>query len=143
MNSPGQSSSSDSPHPKVLCIDQDPDTSLTLRMRLAPYGVDLLRAFHEMQGFWLALTERPDVIIVDMGIPGEQWDYIVECLVGNSDTGDIPVVVLTSQQDRSTPKRLTGLGVAEFLVKPVDFEALCGTLGRFIPISTSAPALMI
>ena len=45
--------------PTVLVIDDDPDLSKAIKLRLRPYGVEVLRAFNGMQGYWRALKDRP------------------------------------------------------------------------------------
>lgn len=61
---------SDPPQPPtVLAVDDDPDISQALRLRLCAHGVNVLRAFNGMQGYWMALKESPDVIITDFKMP--------------------------------------------------------------------------
>ncbi|MCA9217524.1 MAG: response regulator [Planctomycetales bacterium] len=120
--------------PKILCIDDDPEISSSLSIRLAPYDVEVLRAYHGMNGFWLAMTERPDVVITDMKMPQGDGDYIVECLRRNSDTQSIPVIVLTGCRDVATRKKMMALGVTAFFTKPAPFEELVEALSSVIDL---------
>ena len=120
--------------PKILCIDDDPEISSSISLRLASYDVHVLRAFHGTNGFWVAMTERPDVVITDMKMPLGEGDFIVECLRRNSDTRDIPVVVLTGCRDMATRKRMMELGVSAFLTKPARFDDLVSALSELVDL---------
>jgi CheY-like chemotaxis protein len=62
-------SRSESPSPTVLCVDDDPNISEAIGRRLQRFGIRVLRAYHGMQGCWLAATEKPDVIVLDVAMP--------------------------------------------------------------------------
>ena len=121
--------------PTVLCIDDDPQVSEVINLRLRSYEVNVLRAFHGMHGFWLAMTERPDVIVCDMRMPQGTGEYVVDCLRRNSDTQQIPVIILTGQRDPALECKMRGLGVAEYLTKPVLFDELLEAIGRYITLA--------
>ena len=120
--------------PRVLCIDDDPDISRSLEIRLTPLGVEVLRAVHGMHGFWLAMTERPDLIITDMRMPQGHGDYVAECLKANSDTSHIPIFVLTGTREAGVEQRMKKLGVERFFTKPVEFDYLRSRLAEYIDL---------
>ncbi len=122
----------------VLCIDDDPDISHALSIRLGNYNVQVLRAFHGMHGFWLAMTEVPDLIITDIRMPQGEGDYVVECLRNNASTCHIPVVVLTGRNEPGLERRMRNLGVIDFLIKPVDFDDLRERLEDFVDLQENA-----
>lgn len=122
----------------VLCIADDPDISRAIEMRLRPYAVTVLQAFHGMQGFWLAMTEHPDLIITDINMPQGQGDYIVECLKRNSETQSMPVVVLSGRREKAMKSLLHNLGVDRYLTKPCDSAELLETIESLIDLQTAA-----
>jgi DNA-binding response OmpR family regulator len=124
--------------PKLLCIDDDPEVSRVLALRFEQHGVDVVRAFYGMHGFWLAMTEKPDVIITDIHMPQGRGDFIIECLRNNSDTMEIPVLVLTGRRDSSMREHLRRLGVEGYFVKPAEVERLIEAVGRFVTLSAPA-----
>lgn len=109
---------------RVLCIDDDPDVSHAISLSLRNSGVEVLRAFHGMQGFWLAMSEKPDLIITDIAMPNGTGDYIVECLKRNSDTSHLPVIVLTGSRDQDLERKMLALGVDKLLRKPLKLTEL-------------------
>src|SRR5882724_7657990 len=76
--------------PSILCVDDDPDITWTIEMRLKSYDVTVKRAFHGMQGIWEAVRARPDLIIMDLAMPNGDGAYILRCLRGNQETETVP-----------------------------------------------------
>ena len=126
--------------PLVLCVDDDPEVTHALELRLREYDVDVLRAFHGMQAFWLAMTEQPDLIITDLKMPQGHGDYVVECLNRNSETCDIPVIVLTGTRDDGLKKRMIQQGVAAYFHKPCPFDELIAKTKDLVPLQRQAGA---
>jgi DNA-binding response OmpR family regulator len=118
----------------ILCIDDDPQITEAIRIRLRGYELDVLCADHGMHGFWLAMTERPDLIITDMHMPQGAGDYVIQCLRNNSDTRSIPVIILTGQRGQALSDLLQGLDVEAVLTKPVLFDDLLATIATYIPL---------
>jgi response regulator RpfG family c-di-GMP phosphodiesterase len=118
----------------VLCIDDDPAIATVLSLRLRSYNVQVAMAYFGQQGIWVAVTERPDVIITDLGMPQGQGHYVVECLRNRADTQDMPVIVLTGCHDKENQKRMHALGVEHYLYKPIRFEALLDALADYISL---------
>ncbi len=120
--------------PKVLCVDDDPNISEALARSLHNYDVEVLRAYHGMHGFWLAMTESPDVIITDLQMPQGAGEEIIECLKRNSDTASIPIIVLTGKSDPGLEARIFRLGAEHFLPKPAAFDEMLDKLGQYITL---------
>ena len=122
------------PTPKVLCIDDDPDVSRAIQLRLDNFEVEVIPAFFGTQGLGLAVTEKPDVIITDLKMPQGGGEYLLECLKCNAKTVDIPVIVLTGKSDENLPARMYRLGAAKLLKKPIAFDELVQELRRYIEL---------
>jgi response regulator RpfG family c-di-GMP phosphodiesterase len=120
--------------PTILCIDDDPQIPEAIGLRLNQYEVNLLSACHGMHGFWLAMTNRPRLIITDVNMPQGAGDYVVDCLRHNCDTRDIPIIVLTGQRDPQLENRLRHSGTDEYLVKPVHFDRLREAIFKHLPL---------
>ena len=118
----------------VLCIDDDPDVSKSLQIRLAGYGVDVLRAFNGMQGYWTAVAQVPDVIICDMSMPEGDGNYIFGRLKSHPLTENIPVIVLTGQGNPALKRTMLSFGLDAFLNKPLVFDDLLRELRAFLDL---------
>ena len=124
--------------PTLLCIDDDPQIAEAIQLRLRDYAVNVLCVYHGTHGQWLAATEQPDLIITDMHMPQGHGDYIVEHLRNNSDTRDIPVIVLTGRRGPEVMEKIRNLEVQAFLTKPVPFHQLLAAIKQFIPLRPRA-----
>jgi DNA-binding response OmpR family regulator len=118
--------------PKVLCIDDDPNVSEALARRLHSHGIEVSMAFCGMQGFWQAVTEKPNVIILDYSMPKGDGCQILECLKRNPQTANVPVIVLTGKVDAGLKNRMLKLGADRFFTEPVPFDALLDELSRYL-----------
>src|SRR5262245_41594735 len=88
-----------SSRPTILSIDDDPALTAAIRLRLSNYDVDVLTAADGTEGLWMAMNEKPDVIVTDLRMPNGDGDYVVECLKGRADTCEIPVITVTGKRD--------------------------------------------
>jgi DNA-binding response OmpR family regulator len=120
--------------PTILCIDDDPEVSGAIELRLSKFDVHLIRAFHGMHGYAEALVHRPDVIVMDLRMPRGDGATILECLRRNQQTAAIPVIVLTGMRDPRLKRRLLNLGADEFLCKPLRLDELTRSLSRFVDL---------
>jgi DNA-binding response OmpR family regulator len=126
--------SSKAKRPTVLCVDDDPNISEAIARRLHRSGIQVLRAYHGMQGCWLAATEKPDVIVLDVVMPQGSGIEILECLKRNEQTSSIPVIVLTGKTDPDLCGRMERLGAVRYLSKPIPFEELLDEITRHVSV---------
>jgi len=110
--------------PWLLCIDDDAEYSLALKLRFEQHGIGVQRAFAGMDGFRQAFMRPAEAILLDYEMPNGQGDYILGRLKDNPVTKDIPVIVVTGRKERSLERKMLNLGAARFLTKPIDFSTL-------------------
>jgi CheY-like chemotaxis protein len=123
------------PRPLVLCIDDDPSILRAIATRLATYGVEVAQACSGMEGYWLGLKRRPDVIITDLHMPDGEGNYVLARFRSHPITKDVPVILLTANDNPGTKRQLLSLGASAYLVKPLDFEDMLGHLREYIPLA--------
>ncbi len=124
--------------PKILVIDDDPQNTKELMIRLGALGLEVVRSPNAKVGVLLARMECPDLIITDQNKSEISSDYLLVKLKGEEKTKYIPVIVLTGQrvdghEDLSLKREMLGRrGAVAYLTKPVDFNALLGVLKKHI-----------
>ena len=104
-----------------------------LKMRLERYGdFEVLAAEESEKGFKLAVTEHPDVILMDLEMPVvDRWEP-VRRLKEDPQTRDIPIVGVSAYALASEREQAIATGCDEFDTKPIEFESLVGTLRRLV-----------
>lgn len=120
--------------PWVLCIEDDRDFSLALKLKLENLGISVVRAFEGLEGVKQAFTRPADAIILDYNLPNGQGDFVLRRLKSNPLTKNIPVIVLTGVKDQNLEQRMMSLGAAKYLTKPLDFDKLTSELRQYVEI---------
>jgi two-component system cell cycle response regulator len=117
---------------KVMIAEDDQVLSQVLSTRLRKAGFEVVVAFDAMQSFMVAVRMVPDIILLDINMPGGNGLDVLKKLKSSTKTCHIPVVVLSGSVEPSISDTVKELGAEEFLTKPPDFELLDATLGRIL-----------
>ena len=116
---------------RVLVIDDDPSIRELLARYLTREGFAVFEAENGQKGIEIAESEKPDVIILDVMMPGTDGWSVLEHLKSHASLSSIPVIMLTMVDDRS---RGYALGAMHFLNKPVNwtslYQVINDTLGK-------------
>jgi len=112
------------PVKKVLIVDDSPTERFFLTDLLRKQGYDVLTAESGESGVAAAKAEKPDLILMDVVMPGLNGFQATRQLSRNPETSDIPVIMCTTKGQETD--RVWGLrqGAVEYLVKPVVAEEL-------------------
>ena len=114
--------------PRVLVIDDDEPLLDVMVEMLGAGGWQVETARHGFLGGYLAGLQRPDVIVLDIMMPGLDGFEALSLLRRRPEAKGIPVVACTSLQGPEIEARLREAGFDAFVRKPVDFAALLRTL---------------
>lgn len=133
--------------PKILVIDDDPDITKAMSIRLGALGIDVIQAADAEHAMHLAHDESPDLIITDFHMPGMSGERLLRDLKKYPDTKEIPVIILTGdtvdgQTNYALRREFLGrLGAAAYFGKPLDFDALLKELTGLISIPERPAAI--
>lgn len=108
---------------KLLVVDDDQVLAKGIGIRLAS-EFDLVFAEDGISTLSRARSCRPDVILLDLGLPAGDGLQVLEWLRENIDLANIPVIVLTGRDDRGLEARVLDLGAVAFFTKPADHREL-------------------
>ena len=114
--------------PKILVIEDDAVARADLEARLAANGYIVARAADAASALTVVNRERPDLILLDLGLPGGDGFLVLDRLRKIAALAVIPVLVITGRSDAETRKRVEALGVAPLLAKPVETEVLLAAI---------------
>jgi CheY-like chemotaxis protein len=131
--------------PCVLLIDDDGDVNRFLSSRLEKCGLDVKYASDATQGFRVACSDEPAVIVTDYFMPNGDAQYLLTRLRTTPATENIPVIVLSGRQlssatEQNLRREIRGHpGAAQILVKSPDTHLLFEALKKFSGFEQSLP----
>lgn len=107
---------------QVLVIDDDPSIQDLMRRFLKRKGFNTVFANEGDEGLRIAQRIRPDIIILDLQLPGMDGWGVLELLKSNEITKNIPTIILTIEEESGKNWRL--LGASAYLNKPIDRDEI-------------------
>ena len=113
--------------PKVLCIEPEPTNVILLNDILIEARYQVIPAFDGAEGLFLATTMHPQVIILNVTLPGLDGWEVLHRIKANPPTCDIPIIIACTVEEK---KLGLYFGASDFLVKPVDKARLLEALSR-------------
>jgi len=117
---------------KVLIVDDDRDVLRALSIRLKANGYAVAFAADGIAAVSVARNEQPDVIILDIGLPGGDGFTVMERLGGILPVAQTPVIILTARDVSGNQARAHAAGAYAFLQKPVDNDVLLETIRKAV-----------
>jgi len=105
---------------KILIVDDDPDLRQALRLRLRANEFDTVQACDGYSAIAAAYRERPDLIILDLGLPAGDGFVVLDRLQKDDKLSTIPVIVLTARDPAGNERRALESGAVAFFQKPAD-----------------------
>jgi len=116
----------------VLVVEDNPVNLELAAELLEQEGCQVLAAASAEAGLRLALAERPDLVLMDMQLPGLSGYEATHQLKANPATAAIPVVALTAFAMRGDDRKAREAGCDGYLTKPLNTDAFSETLRRFL-----------
>ena len=104
----------------VLIVDDSPTDQHVLSQALQRHGFDTLLASEGREAIAIAERERPDVILMDIVMPGMNGFQATRHLTRNPATASIPVVIVTTKEQETDRIWAMRQGAVRYLRKPVD-----------------------
>ena len=118
---------------KILVVDDEEDVAKALKVRLKANGYHVVLAFDSVQAFTMANKERPDLIILDIMIPGGGGFVVAERLKQSTATHHIPIIILTGISGGE--ERAYKVGASGYVMKPYHPEKLLETINNALDIN--------
>jgi DNA-binding response OmpR family regulator len=109
---------------KILIVDDDVETCIALNIRLRASGFETVVAQEGLGAISAALHERPDLVLLDLGLPAGDGYEVLRTMKANSALATIPIVVLSARDPEANRERTLTAGAAAYLQKPTDGEAV-------------------
>lgn len=120
---------------RILSIEDDVDLQQVVTYALAKKGWDVVYAYDGNDGLAQARKFIPDLILLDMMLPGLNGLEVIKALKAEEPTRNIPVVVMTAYPSDAQflKSAVLAMGAVEYLAKPVHIDELVSTIERLLP----------
>jgi DNA-binding response OmpR family regulator len=113
---------------KILIIEDDPDIRQLLQHRIRSKQYESAFAGDAVTALTIARKERPDLILLDLGLPGGDGFVVLERLQQLAPLASIPVIVISARDPSASRERALAAGAVAFLPKPIDMDELFGAV---------------
>jgi len=124
---------------KVLVVEDNPANMTLSTFLLESAGHSVLKATDAETGVALARAEQPDLILMDIQLPGMDGLCATALLKGDAATKDIPVVALTALAMKGDEERIRAAGCDGYIAKPLSYKDFLATISSQLAKSR-APA---
>ena len=125
--------------PRLLLVDDNLIVLKAITAALQKYCLEVIRATSGMQGFWLTLSQHPDVVVTDFNMEQGSGHYLLSRIKSTPSILHIPVVIFTGQslekgEQHALRRQLRGRGQAAAFISKPDTSALLEEIGRHVPV---------
>lgn len=117
----------------VVCIEDDHDLSRLISISLSPWPATVHIAHDGIHGLMLIREKKPDLILLDLGLPGLNGWEVCELIKRDETLSHIPIVILTAIPPEVYKDRSEAKAVAGYLLKPFTPSTLCTLLQPYLP----------
>ena len=111
--------------PRVLIVDDERLNRQLIEVMLAGEGYDVVLVNGGRDALASVASYRPDIILLDVMMPGMNGYEVATILKSDAATNQIPIIMLTALDDRNSRMHGLGAGAEEFLTKPINRYELC------------------
>jgi len=122
---------------RIVIIDDDADQLAGLQIRLTASGYDVSSARDAMQAIAVVRSMKPDLILLDIGLPGGDGHMVLARLKSLGPLAAIPVIILSAMDPASNVERMKKAGAVAYFQKPADNAKLLAeirkALGETVP----------
>jgi twitching motility two-component system response regulator PilH len=117
---------------RILVVDDSPTESFRFREILQRHGHQVIEASNGADGVTMSRTEKPDLVLMDVVMPGMNGFQATRQITRHPETSSIPVVIVSTKDqetDRVWGKRQ---GASDYLTKPVDETNLLRVINQLL-----------
>jgi len=132
---------------RILVVDDEPDITALVAYHLARAGYRVSTASNGQEAIKAAREERPDVVVLDLMLPGVSGYEVLRELRRHPDTGDVGVILLTARREEADRIKGLSLGADDYLTKPFSPQELTlrvsAVLRRLASPAVAAGSLLV
>jgi two-component system alkaline phosphatase synthesis response regulator PhoP len=109
---------------KILIVDEEIDASTALKVALEAEGYNVIEALDGYEGIRKAKSENPDIILLDIMMPGMDGFEVCQLLKADPASMHIPIIMLTAKGEVDDKVEGLELGADDYVTKPFNLKEL-------------------
>jgi len=121
---------------RILVVDDEPDLVSTIQCRLKWCRCEVITAANGKEGLEKAISEKPDLILLDLSMPVMNGSEMLERLRNHPDLKDTPVIMLTALCEAQDIAAVSSYGISDYITKPFDFTELMEKIANALEIKS-------
>lgn len=119
---------------KVLVVDDEESFLGLIKESLEMRGIEVVTATSAIEAGLALADHKPDLVLMDVKMPGINGIQACEAIKRNPQTKDIPIIIISALSDDADKKKAFKAGVLEYFVKPIDIENLVNKIKAVLGI---------
>lgn len=125
---------------RILCVEDNDDNQYMLQRRLTKAGFEVKLERNGAQVVEWAKNLLPDLIIMDLNLPGLNGWEATRLLKNQPETKHIPIIILSAHAEESSREKARAAGCDAYHTKPIDFGRLVDKIHSLLSPSATPPA---
>lgn len=117
---------------KILIVEDEKNIVLSLRMYLKKEGFDVKVAPNGIDAIKMAQEYIPDLILLDILLPGMNGYLVCKALKEDMDTKHIPVIFMSAKNQESDINKAFEVGASDYIVKPFTHEEIRNLINKYL-----------
>jgi len=122
---------------RILIIDDSPTSRMAQQVIVREAGYEIFTAENAEKGIALARAERPDLVLLDVMMPGMDGFSACQALRGYPETRLLPIIMVTSEREEGSVETGFVSGCSDYVLKPIDRAELLAKIENFLSADAS------
>lgn len=120
----------------ILLIEDNDDNARLMMRTLKPHGYRVIRAPDGESGLRMAVEEKPDLILLDLGLPDLEGQTLAALIKGLPDLSQVPLVAVTAWPPDTAAKMTKAYGCEGYISKPISPKAFPSQIAPYLKDSS-------
>lgn len=125
----------ESSRPRILIVDDEEDVVKPIAFRLEVHGFEVLMEPNGELGLDAALSKKPEVILLDIMMPGIDGLTLCQILKQRDETAHIPIIMLTAKTTMGDVEKAFAAKADDYVAKPFEWQELLGKINRCLAMA--------
>ena len=117
---------------KILVVDDSQTTLMALKMMLKDFGYEFVTAGNGVEAVKKAVTEKPDLILMDVLMPKMDGIHAVEAIRAIPEVANIPIIMVSTRAEIESIQKSFSKGCNDYIAKPVDRTELIRKTSKYL-----------